>query len=138
MPEESTKASLLLRLLAKAVDLLVIAMAAKLIPQVGYLSGLVYLIISDGFFDGSSIGKKLLRLRVITGETGRPCSFKESVIRNAPCGIALLMILIPFLGWVLAGFILTLEVLLMLGNREGLRLGDELAHTKVIEVTQAQ
>jgi uncharacterized RDD family membrane protein YckC len=133
MPEESAKASLLLRLLAKAVDFLVIAMAIKLIPQVGYLSGLVYLIISDGLFDGRSIGKKILRLRVVTGEPGITCTFKESSIRNAPCGVALIMVMIPFLGWVLAGMILALEVLLMLGNREGLRLGDELAHTKVIE-----
>lgn len=127
------KASLLLRVIAKAIDFIVIAIAVKLIPQVGYLSGLLYLVISDGLFDGRSLGKKVLRLRVVSVETGKPGSFKDSVIRNATIAAALMLFKIPLFGWLLLVAVLVLEFLLMLGNEDGLRLGDDLANTMVVE-----
>ncbi|MDI6729017.1 MAG: RDD family protein [Thermodesulfovibrionales bacterium] len=133
MPEESTKASLLLRVIAKTLDFIIIAAAAKTIPQVGYLAGLVYLLISDGLFDGRSIGKKILRLRVISLSTGSSGTFRDSVLRNAILTAALLLYKIPLVGWLFVVVILALEFLLMLGNKDGMRLGDDIANTKVIE-----
>ncbi|MBA4349088.1 MAG: hypothetical protein C0415_03750 [Thermodesulfovibrio sp.] len=133
MPEDMRKASLLLRVIAKAIDFIVIAIAVKLIPQVGYLSGLLYLVISDGLFDGRSLGKKVLRLRVVSVATGKPGSFKDSVIRNATIAAALMLFKIPLFGWLLLIAVLVLEFLLMLGNEDGLRLGDDLANTMVVE-----
>jgi hypothetical protein len=41
---------------------------------------------------------------------------------------------IPFVGWVFSLLILIFEFLLMLGNPDGMRIGDDLAATKVVEV----
>lgn len=133
MPEESVKASLLLRVIAKTLDFIIIAAAAKTLPQVGYLAGLVYLLISDGLFDGRSIGKKILKLRVISLSTGAPGTFRDSVLRNAILTASLLLYKIPLAGWLFVIVILTLEFLLMLGNKDGMRLGDDIANTKVVE-----
>jgi uncharacterized RDD family membrane protein YckC len=133
MPEDMRKASLLLRLIAKAIDFIVIAIAVKLIPQVGYLSGLLYMVISDGLFDGRSLGKKILRLKVVSIATGKPGSFRDSVIRNATIAVALILFKIPLFGWLLLVVIIALESLLMLGNKDGMRLGDDLAKTMVVE-----
>ncbi len=133
MPGDTAKASLLLRVLAKLVDLIIIAVAIKTVPQVGYFAGLVYLLVSDGLFDGRSLGKKIIRLRVISPETGAPAAFRDSMVRNSTFALSLLLYKIPLLGWVFVTLVLALEFLLMLGNVEGLRLGDNLADTKVIE-----
>ncbi|MBF0506982.1 MAG: RDD family protein [Nitrospirae bacterium] len=133
MPGDTAKASLLLRVLAKLVDLIIIAAAIKTVPQVGYFAGLVYLLISDGLFDGRSLGKKIIRLRVISPETGTPSTFRDSMVRNSTFALSLLLYKIPLLGWVFVILVFALEFLLMLGNEEGLRLGDNLANTKVVE-----
>ncbi|MCL4537866.1 MAG: RDD family protein [Nitrospirae bacterium] len=133
MPEDSVKASLLLRVIAKMLDFIIIAAAAKTISQVGYLAGLIYLLISDGLFDGRSLGKKILRLKVISLSTGSSGNFRDSVLRNATFAVALLLYKIPLIGWLFVMAILALEFLLMLGNKDGMRLGDDIANTEVIE-----
>jgi uncharacterized RDD family membrane protein YckC len=136
MPEDGSKASLLLRIIAKSLDFIVIAIAAKTIPQVGYIAGLSYLLISDGLFDGRSLGKKVIGLKVISASAGRAGTFRDSILRNIPFAVALLLLEIPLIGWLLsvaAVAIFVLEFLLMLGNKEGHRLGDDIAGTKVIE-----
>lgn len=133
MPEEIVKASLLLRIMAKTLDFIIIATAVNIIPRVGYLAGLIYLFISDGLFDGRSIGKKILKLRVVSLSTGGPGTFRDSVLRNAILTAALLLYKIPLVGWLFVVVILSLEFLLMLGNKDGMRLGDDIANTKVVE-----
>ncbi len=44
------RARLLLRVIAKTVDFLIIAVATKTVPHIGFLAGLVSLSISDGLF----------------------------------------------------------------------------------------
>lgn len=133
MPGDTAKASSLLRVLAKLVDFIIIAAAIKTVPQVGYFAGLVYLLISDGLFDGRSLGKKIIRLKVISPETGTPAGFRDSMVRNITFAFSLLLYKIPLLGWFFALLIFVLEFLLMLGNEKGLRLGDNLANTEVVE-----
>ena len=131
--EVNQKASLLLRIIAKTIDFIIIASAIKLIPQIGYFAGIVYFLISDGLFDGRSIGKKIIRLRVISLKADSTASFRDSIIRNSTLTLALLLYKIPLFGWLLAFVIILFESLLILGNKEGMRLGDDLAKTKVIE-----
>ena len=133
MPGDTAKASLLLRAIAKLVDFIIIAIAIKAVPQVGYIAGLSYLLISDGLFDGRSLGKKIIRLRVISPVTGTPGTFRDSMVRNITFAFSLLLYKIPLIGWIFVLLITVLEFLLMLGNEEGLRLGDNLANTKVVE-----
>ncbi|MCL5062113.1 MAG: RDD family protein [Nitrospiraceae bacterium] len=133
MPEDSVKASLLLRVIAKMLDFIIMAAAAKTLPQVGYLAGIIYLLISDGLFDGRSLGKKILRLKVISLSTGSSGTFRDSILRNTTLAVALLLYKIPLVGWLFVIVIIALEFLLMLGNKDGMRLGDDIANTEVIE-----
>ncbi len=133
MPEEKGKASILLRVMAKLVDIIIIAIVIKTIPQVGYFAGLVYLLISDGLFDGRSLGKKIIKLRVISLPGGTPGTFRDSMLRNITFILSFLLYKIPLLGWIFVILILTLEFLLLLGNSEGMRLGDDVANTMVVE-----
>ncbi len=55
------------------------------------------------------------------------------MVRNITFAFSLLLYKIPLLGWFFVLLIAVLEFLLMLGNEEGLRLGDNLANTKVVE-----
>ncbi len=127
------KASLLLRVMAKTLDFIVIAAAARAIPRVGFLAGLAYLFICDGLFDGRSLGKKIIRLRVISVASGGSGGFRDSMIRNAPFAAAMLLFNIPVAGWIFPVLVLVFEYLLALGNGDGMRLGDDLAGTKVLE-----
>ncbi|MGD1076515.1 MAG: RDD family protein [Thermodesulfovibrionales bacterium] len=133
MSDGLKKASLLLRVFAKALDFILIAIVTEMVPKAGFYAGLSYLLISDGLFDGRSIGKRLMGLGVVSTATGTPCSMKESILRNAPLGAGLLLYRVPLIGWIFIVIISSVEFLLLLGSKEGMRLGDELAKTLVIE-----
>jgi len=104
---------LIKRLVAEIVD--------EIIIIVGFLflifPGLIYVVIQDALFDGRSIGKKLMGLKVINVKTGANCSYKESAIRN-------LYLAIPILGW--------LDYIIVLFAEDHRRVGDKLANTVVI------
>jgi uncharacterized RDD family membrane protein YckC len=133
MPDELKKASLLLRVFAKALDFILIAAINEMVPKAGFYAGLSYLFISDGLFDGRSLGKRLMGLRVVAAGSGGPCSMRQSIVRNAPLCAGLLFSRIPLIGWVFIVVISAVEFLILLGSKEGMRLGDELAKTMVIE-----
>lgn len=137
-PEGFPKADVVHRFIAKFVDFLIVAALAKLIPPVGFFTGMAYLLIGDGFFEGQSVGKRLIGLRTLRRDRrgGNPAiAFRESILRNVPCAMAYLCWIIPFIGWLLAFGVLAFEALLVIGNLQGLRLGDEIARTQVIEVS---
>jgi uncharacterized RDD family membrane protein YckC len=139
MSEDVKKAALLLRAIAKVLDFIIIAAAGEVIPKAGFYAGIVYLLIGDGLFNGRSLGKKLMGLRVISADTDRPCSFKDSILRNSVFGIGYLLYKIPLLGsWlglisivIVTGF----ESIILLGSKDAMRLGDEIAKTRVVEIT---
>lgn len=142
-----TKADLLNRAIARVIDFLIVVALYELIPAVGYFAGLTYLFIADGLFQGRSAGKRLIGLKVIVmddqGHTIN-CGFRESVIRNSPFAAGFLLVgvlsAIPLIGWLLsflvACAILLFEGLVILGSEEGMRLGDELAKTRVVDDSQ--
>jgi uncharacterized RDD family membrane protein YckC len=125
-------ASLLLRVVSKSIDFILILAAAEALPRAGWIAGLVYLLISDGLFEGRSIGKRLAGLRAV-GASGAPCSIKESILRNSTLAAGLVLWKIPLIGWILLSAILALEFTVLLGSKEGTRLGDEIAKTSVLE-----
>jgi uncharacterized RDD family membrane protein YckC len=133
MSEGLQKAPLLLRAMARAIDLIAVAVAIVAIPTVGIFAGVTYLLIGDGLLEGCSLGKKIMKLRVISAATQAQGNFRESIIRNIPFAAAVLLFTIPFVGWIFSVLILIFEFLLILGNPEGRRLGDDLAGTKVVE-----
>ena len=140
-------ASFLNRLIARTIDLIIVVALYKIIPSIGYFTGLVYLLISDGLFQGRSIGKRLVGLKVIVQEnpgTEGICGFKESIFRNFPFAIAYLLCGmlggIPLLGglfsFAIILVVLAFESLVIIGSDEGMRLGDEIAKTHVVEDKQ--
>lgn len=130
------KAQVLNRFIAKVIDLLIVAAASRVVPPVGVLAGLAYILLADGFGGGRSVGKRLIGLQTIVPRTRDPAGFRESIIRNLPCGLAQLAFEIPYVGWIGWGAVLSLEALLVIGNEQGRRLGDEIAKTQVIESGQ--
>lgn len=130
------KAHVLNRFIAKAIDGLLIAAASQVIAPVGWISGLAYALIADGFPGGQSVGKRLIGLQTVVPRTKEFSGFRESIIRNLPLGFAYLLYPIPYVGWLLAGAVLLFEALLLIGNEQGIRLGDEIAGTQVLDSGQ--
>ena len=130
---QSSKANLLHRLIAKFIDLLLVAALARLLPPVGFFGGITYLLISDGFLGGRSLGKWLIGLKTVIVDKNGPCTFRESILRNGPLAVAYLLFFVPYVGWLFCMMVLTLETLLIIGNAKGLRIGDELGGTQVLD-----
>ncbi len=131
--EGLAKANSLNRIIAKAIDFIIVGALFEIIPKVGYFGGIAYLLICDGLFEGRSIGKRLIGLKVVVCETGQACSFRESILRNFPFAIGFLLMKIPVIGFIVALIILGFEGLLMIGDDKGIRIGDEIAKTQVVE-----
>lgn len=130
------KADVLNRFIAKFVDAILVMAAGKLLSPAGWLAGLAYVLICDGFSGGRSIGKRLTGLQTVNVRTQDVAGFKESIIRNLPLASAYLLFSVPYIGWIVAGGITAFEALLIIGNEQGLRVGDEMAHTQVLQSGQ--
>ena len=134
---ERPKASVIKRILARAVDGLVAWALALVLPPIGILVGLLYLAAADGFPNGQSLGKMVFGLEVLNSN-GSPCDLKASIYRNIPFELAFLFAAVPLLGWILlliAGIpILLIELWLVIADHRGSRLGDRIAGTTVVEL----
>jgi uncharacterized RDD family membrane protein YckC len=127
------KAQVLNRGIAKLIDLLIVAAAGQIFVPVGFLGGLAYILIADGFAGGRSIGKRLIGLQTVLPDRREAIGFRESIIRNLPFAVAQLAFAIPYVGWLLAAAIIAFEAVLVFGNEQGRRLGDEVAGTQVLD-----
>ncbi len=132
------KADLITRTVAGFVDLLLVIGLARLPDVLGFLSAVGYILVRDGLFDGRSVGKKIIGLRV-AGESvpGGMADYRASIIRNAPVAAAYILFLIPYAGWVLGPLALCMEYLIAVGDEQGMRFGDLLARTRVVRPGQA-
>lgn len=127
------KAQVLNRGIAKLIDLFIVAAAGQVIVPVGFLAGLAYILIADGFAGGRSIGKRLIGLQTVLPERREAAGFRESIIRNLPVAVAHLAFAVPYVGWIVSVAIMAFEAVLILGNEQGRRLGDEVAGTQVLD-----
>jgi uncharacterized RDD family membrane protein YckC len=132
------KADLTTRAVAGFVDLLLIIGLARLPDILGFLSALGYILIRDGLFQGRSAGKKLIGLSVVTEDVaGEAPAYRGSIIRNVPLAAAYILFLIPYAGWVLGPLALSMECLVAVGDDQGMRIGDMLARTRVVQPDRA-
>jgi hypothetical protein len=72
----------------------------------------------------------------VVPRTKEIAGFRESILRNLPLAVGYLLFPLPYVGWLLAVAITVFEALLIIGNEQGLRLGDEFAHTQVLDAGQ--
>lgn len=91
----------------------------------------------DGMSNGQSAGKKFMGFAVKSLEDGSPCSYKQSVIRNLPFTLPLLVaLLLPVVGWILGAILAVVligfELYLLYNLDSGHRLGDVMADTSVM------
>jgi hypothetical protein len=131
------KADLTARAVACFVDLLIVIGLARLPDVLGFLSASGYILIRDGLFEGRSIGKKLIGILVRPEENDgeqRSITYRESIIRNTPFEVAYILFLIPYAGWILSPAALAIEWLVALGDDHGMRTGDMLARTRVVQL----
>ena len=131
------------RIAAKIVDLLLVFLVAAILPYpVGPLLGFIYSLFGDGLnlgpLKGQSIGKKIFKLQVQSTLTHHPAHFRESILRNAPVGVATFFAIIPIWGWIILALIgvplMLIEVYLMITVESGHRLGDLMGDTEVVEL----
>jgi uncharacterized RDD family membrane protein YckC len=127
------KAQVLNRGIAKLIDLLIVAAAGQVIVPVGFLAGLAYILTADGFAGGRSIGKRVIGLQTVLPDRREAAGFRESIIRNLPFAVAQLAFAVPYVGWIVSVAIIAFEAVLILGNEQGRRLGDEVAGTQVLD-----
>lgn len=106
----------------------------------GSVLGFLYSLLADGLpfkkLHGQSIGKRLLRLRVLP-QGGRHGLMRSSIVRNIPIGFITFLMIIPFWGWILSlliGIPLGLiEMSLIMRADKKQRLGDVMAETVVLQ-----
>lgn len=145
--EKLEKADHLERFVARLIDFIIVVALFEIVPKIGYFTGLAYLLIADGLFKGRSIGKMLIGIKVVVNNdinTAAGCGFKESIFRNLPFAVGYLLFGllkgIPLIGWILSLVVITVipvfEFLVMTGSEMGMRLGDEIAKTRVVEDKQ--
>ncbi len=132
------KANILHRFIAKAIDLLIFGFLSEMFYPYGFLAGVLYILISDGLFEGASLGKRIIGLKVVMALEDKKPEFKESIIRNSFLAFPLLFAFIPFVGYFLLvtiGIIIyAAEIYFIIKSPEGERIGDRFAFTRVIDV----
>jgi uncharacterized RDD family membrane protein YckC len=142
LPRPSAKVSVLNRVIAKMIDILLVLLAGAILPRpFGSLLGFFYSLTADGMnfgpFSGQSVGKKLMKLRVIHVQTRKPATLRDSLLRNTPVGVATFFAIIPLWGWLILGLIgvplMIMEIYLMMSVETGHRLGDVMGDTEVID-----
>ena len=123
----------------------ILALVIGLVPIAGGIAATAYWLLRDGmefdFMDHRSIGKKIMKLRPLTLD-GRPIDMLTSVKRNwmFALGGVVQLFAMTVIGLVvavplgLAALVVgVVEVVLVLTDAEGRRMGDKLANTRVVE-----
>ena len=133
--KSSIRTATLSRVIAKAIDLFIVLIISILLYPFSLLIGLLYISFADSLYGGQSVGKKIIGFSVISLEDGKPCSAKQSVIRNLPIIIPLSFAIIPPWGILFCVLLLIplmiLELYLLFKLDSGHRLGDVMADTTV-------
>jgi uncharacterized RDD family membrane protein YckC len=86
----------------------------------GVCFSLIYVLFADGLPGGQSFGKRINNTAVVDAETGEPCTFGQSFVRNA------ILTVLGVIDWV------------FIFGKKRQRLGDRAAKTIVIKVPRAE
>ncbi|MDP1915408.1 MAG: RDD family protein [Myxococcales bacterium] len=131
------KASLLLRGGARLVDVVIAWTLYKSTGPAGVVIALLYLLFADGMIQGQSPGKKLFGVKVVYLPNRQGARNRDSVLRNAPFGLTIILSMMPELGFkaFIAGVVVigVIETVKCWRDPDGLRLGDLWAQTQVVD-----
>jgi hypothetical protein len=131
------KASLLLRGGARFVDLIIAWTLYQSTGPAGVVVALLYLLFADGMLQGQSLGKKLFGVKVVYLPTRQGARHRDSVLRNSPFGLVIILGMMPDLGLraFVAGCLVVgaIEAVKVWREPLGLRLGDLWANTQVTD-----
>lgn len=131
------KASLLFRLGARLIDLCLAWVLYRSTGPAGIVIALLYLLFADGMLQGQSPGKKLFGVKVVYLPTRQSARHRDSVLRNAPFGLVIILSMMPELGFraFVAGCITVcgIEGVRCIRDKDGVRWGDIWAQTQVID-----
>jgi uncharacterized RDD family membrane protein YckC len=101
-----------------------------------YLSWLLassYLLVKDGLVHGQSLGKLIVRQKVVHVPTKEPITLIDSIKRNVILILPNVFRFIPFWGSFLLLVIYGYEAYLLYTHPDGRRWGDQFAQTSVIQ-----
>lgn len=131
------KCSLLLRAGARLLDAGIAYGLYVLGGRPGAVLALLFLLFADGLLQGQSLGKRMFGIKAVYVPTRMPARFRESVLRNAPFGLMVLLGMMPELGKLAfyAGVVVIggIEAWKVIREPLGLRLGDVWAQTQVVD-----
>ena len=127
------KATVLNRFIAKLIDRSSRGSCRRILCLSVFLQDWPIYFVADGFAGGRSIGKRLIGLQTVLPDSREPAGFRESIIRNIPFAAAQVFFVVPYVGWLASTVIVAFEAILIIGNEQGRRLGDELAGTQVLD-----
>lgn len=113
----------------------ILQMIVGMIPVIGGLIGAAYMLIKDGLFESQSLGKKVMKLQVVTLD-GKKADYMVSIKRNAIFAVPSLISIIPIIGWIIGGLlslvVAIVEIIGVLNDPKGRRMGDKWANSQVI------
>ena len=112
------------RLGAWLIDVVIVAGIGTLFHFFGWVATAAYWLCRDGCFDGQSIGKRLVGLKVVVEPSGTRCTWKTSCIRNLLWVIPVIDLLMGATG-----------LYYLFSDPAGRHWGDRLADTRVVKVS---
>src|SRR4051812_42718727 len=98
---------------------------------------LMYILFADAMIQGQSLGKKAFGVKAVFLPTRQGVRHRDSVLRNAPFGLVIILYMMPDLGLIafVGGAVVIggIEAVRVVRDPLGLRLGDLWAQTQVID-----
>ena len=131
------RASMWLRAGARLVDVAIAWSLYRASGPAGVVMAFLYILFADGMLQGQSLGKKMFGVKVIYLPTRSGARHRDSVLRNAPFGLIIILSMMPELGFkaFIAGLVIIvgIETIEAVRDEDGVRLGDAWAQTQVID-----
>ena len=110
------------RMGAWLIDAALVVGLGILFNGLGWIASMAYWLLRDGLFEGQSISKRLMGLKVVLVKGKGRCTFKESAIRN-------FLWVVPFVDF----FMLVTGLYYVMNDPTGRHWGDRLADTRVLK-----
>ena len=109
------------RIYAWLIDVLLVVGVSIPLPLVSWLISPAYILLRDGLFEGQSVGKRIMGLKVVAHSARLQCTYLDSVVRNILWVIPVVNLAVGLTG-----------LNYLLHDPKGRHWGDRLANTEVV------